>query len=217
MPRAAIRFAVLLLPLLGLAACTSFLPSAGDLPPRLALDADVESPTIDPALPLSLVIADPDTEAAFNTFNVAVRTAPFQFEFLEGAEWTDRAPVLLRLFVERRFENSGAFRAVGDRTNLPTATYELQTDIRAFHLDWTVAPEIAKVSIGARLVDARGNTIATRIFSAEAAPAGDSQLARITALNAAARSAVDALLNWTVEALRDLPVAGAKGGAAPPR
>lgn len=176
--------------------CTSILPNAGDLSPRLALDPG--APVDEPMTPLatSLVVSDPAAEAVYNTFNVAVATAPFQFEYLENAEWTDRVPVMFRIFMERRFENVEAFQAVGDRTNLPLAAYDLKTDIRAFHLDRTSEPAAAEVAFGARLVDRRGQTLGTRVFRQRVNVSGPGRVAAVEALNQAAVTAVDDTILW---------------------
>ena len=183
--------ACLLLP-----ACVSVLPESGDLAPRLTLDAGEPSAASAAPLGASLAIADPRSEAAFNTANVAVQTSPLQFEYLAGAEWTDRAPLLFGLFLERSFENTGRYTAVGDRVALPVADFTLQTDIRALHLDQTAGRSRAIVAFGARLTDRRGGTLGNRIFRAEVPLDGRDNDAAVRALNEAARQATSEVIGW---------------------
>ena len=182
--------------LLALPACVSLLPESGDLSPRLTLDAGEPAAAVGAPLGASLAIADPRSEAAFNTANVAVQTNPLQYEYLAGAEWTDRAPLLFGLFLERSFENTSRYTAVGDRVALPVADFTLQTDIRALHLDQTGETARAVVAFGARLTNRRGETLGTRIFRAEAPLDARNNDAAVRALNDAARQATDAAIAW---------------------
>ena len=182
--------------LLTLPACVSLLPESGDLAPRLTLDAGEPRAVTAPPLAASLAIADPRSEAAFKTANVAVQTNPLQYEYLAGAEWTDRAPLLFGLFLERTFENTSRYAAVGDRVALPVADFTLQTDIRALHLDQTEGRSHAVIAFGARLTNRRGDTLGTRIFRAEAPLDGRNNDAAVRALNEAAREAAGAVVSW---------------------
>lgn len=179
--------------------CISLLPSSRDLAPRLALDAGTPMQTAPagPTISASLAIMDPDAAAVYNTFNVAVATAPFQYEYIANAEWTDRVPVLVRRFLEQRFENEQLFAAVGDRTDFVASDYELYTDIRAFHVDRQRGGNgIAKIAYGARLTDRRGQTLGTRVFAAEVAVSGREREDIVQALNEAATTAADEVVAW---------------------
>ena len=187
-------------PLLGagaltLGACVSLLPDAADLEARIGLDATYEAPARAEPLGVTLSIADPRAEDVFDTAAVAVKTGPLQYEYLGSAEWTDRAPILLELFLERRLGATGAFTAVGDRIGLPIADYTLHTDVLAMNTDRTDG-NTAKVAYGARLTDTRGRTVATRTFAASVPVAGQGGGAVALALNEAAARAVDETLAW---------------------
>ena len=196
------RQITVLLAVMSLGGCVSLFPDSGDQPPRIRLDADAPVTTAEEFLPVSLVIDDPSAEAVYNTFNVAVATSPYQFEYLDGAEWADRVPVLFRIYLERRFENSGYFRAVGDRTELPIgAGYVLHTDIRAFHLDQSRWRERALVSFGARIADSRGRTLATDIFAADSETELDGRRSYDRALNRSAQIASERVILWAVEVI----------------
>ena len=190
---------------LTLAACVSVLPQAEDLEARLGLDAGFGAPVAAEPLGVTLSIADPRAEDVFDTANVAVKTGPLQYEYLAGAEWTDRAPILLELFLERRLGATGAFTAVGDRVALPVADYTLHTDVRALNLDRTDG-SLATVAYGARLTNRRNETVGTRVFRAQVPVAGNGNGAAAQALNAAAAEVADATYAWMlplIEADRD--------------
>ena len=185
---------------MALTGCISLLPSSGELPPRLALNAGAPSQaTSVPVQDGYLVLVDPDAAAVLNTFSVAIATGPYQYEYLADAEWTDRVPILLRRFLEQRFENDGVFAAVGDRTEFPLGGHALYTDIRAFHLDRTGGDTVARVAYGARLMNEKGKVLGTRVFSGSAAPNGSSREEAARALNDAARQASDETVAWVRE------------------
>ena len=208
-PLSLLLFCLALLP-----GCVSLLPESGDLAPRLTLDAgEAGAPTGAP-LGATLAIADPRSEAAFNTANVAVQRNPLQFEYLAGAEWTDRAPLLFGLFLERAFENEGRYAAVGDRVALPVADFTLLTDIRALHLDQTPDRNHALVAYGSRLIDRRGTTLGSRIFRAEVPLDARNNAAAVRAFNDAARSAAAETIAWAEPLVAQGVAAREEGEAA---
>lgn len=192
-----LKKSLILLPALILGGCVSLLPDSGEQPPRLRLDPDAAITRAAAPLDTGLVIADPSAEAVYNTFNLAVATGPYKFEYIEAAEWADRVPVLFRIYLERRFENARIATAVGDRTEMSlTSAYTLYTDIRAFHVDRTSGTEVARVSFGARLTGPRGRTLGSQVFIREV-PTGSSSVERYAAaLNEAAAQTTDEAVSW---------------------
>lgn len=181
---------------LGLSGCISLLPDNGGPSPRIGLDPGAPAASGPARHDVALMIGDPAAAAALNSFSVAVVTAPLEYQYLADAEWTDRVPVLVRRFTERRFSNSGRFQAVGDRTTILRPDYTLQTDIRAFYLDQKSGQNAAVVTLGARLVDGRGRVVATSLFTHEREASGTSRQARAAAFNEAARAVVDEMIDW---------------------
>lgn len=188
--------------LVGLSGCVSLLPNSGGPSPRISLDAgSVAGATTPSRHDLTLVVNDPSTAAAFNTFSVAVATAPLEYQYLADAEWTDRVPVLVRRFMEQRFEVANVFAAVGDRTAIARPDYTLQTDIRSFHLDRQGSQPVATVALAARLVDRRGRVIASQIFSAQENAPSTARSGRASAFNIAARAVADDIIDWADQAV----------------
>lgn len=178
-----------------LTACVSLLPKGEDLEARLGLDPGWGAEVSAAPLGVTLSVADPRAEDVFDTPNVAVLTGPLQYEYLSGAEWTDRAPILLGLFLERRLGGTDAFTAVGDRVALPVADYTLHTDIRALNLDVT-SGRSANVAFGARLTNRRNETLGTRVFRANTPVDGNANGAAAGALNEAAAQLTDQTFDW---------------------
>lgn len=185
-------------PLLALGACVSVLPDSGRQPPRFRLDPDRAMSVAVTPVDTSLIISDPTAEAVYNTFNVAIATGPYKYEYVDGAEWADRVPVLFRIYLERRFENADIVAAVGDRTEMPVSrSYVLYSDIRAFNIDRTGAGEVARVSFGARLTNPRGHTLASSVFTQEIPTGGRGAEFYADALNEAAAMTTEEAVRWT--------------------
>lgn len=199
----------------GLSGCVSLLPDSGELPPRLRLEASAPIDSVAAPVDVALVINDPSAERVFNTFNVALVTGPYKSEYVDGAEWADRVPVMFRLYLERRFENARAVTAVGDQTELAVnSDYVLYTDIRAFHIDRSSGAERARVAYGARLADSRGNTLASKVFSRDAETGGQTPDAYAAAINRAAEDATAETVTWAVGILRNAEARKAEPSAS---
>lgn len=186
---------------LGTGGCTSNLIGGGDPSPRYTITpAAFEVPSA-AVMDVRLVIADPEAEAVLRTPKIAYSAQPLRYEYLAGAEWTDRLPRLFGIFLERSFENSGAFRAVGTRSELPLGDYTLHTDIRSFHLEQTGSGQNARVIYFARLTDGRNRTIDSRLFETVEPAGQDTILADIEAFNRAADRLGEETVTWVIDAI----------------
>lgn len=110
-------------------------------------------------------MAEPAALQTLEGERILVRDASGSVSFLPGAQWADRLPRLVQTRLIQTFENATRIRAVSRPGEGVTATYQLNTDIRAFQLD-TERGE-AFVEISAKVVPASGGGIANaRVFSA---------------------------------------------------
>ncbi|WP_299153537.1 ABC-type transport auxiliary lipoprotein family protein [uncultured Tateyamaria sp.] len=91
--------------------------------------------TFDPGLPnlkYQIVVDTPTATAAVNTDQIAVQPTPLQVQYLPGARWVDRAPLIVQALLIESFENTGKVPAVGSSTIGLRADYLIVTDIREF-------------------------------------------------------------------------------------
>ncbi|MEO1150535.1 MAG: ABC-type transport auxiliary lipoprotein family protein [Pseudomonadota bacterium] len=181
-----------------LSACVSVLPETAAPAPRYAISAGTAPSAPIAPVSWSLVVADPTTSQLFNTVKVPVTTAENRFEFLVGAEWADRVPVLFHRALVRTFENTGAVTNVGDFTTVPIGDYTLRTDIRAFHGDLTGTPT-ASVDIFTRLVDGNGRILKTRMFTARETALGAAPDQLMPAFDRALDRLLGEITVWTFE------------------
>ena len=113
-------------------------------------------------LAISLVISEPTAPRAFDTERMIVREADGAVSYVEGAQWSDRAPALLQTRLIRSIEAKGYSVAregsgvLGDR--------QLASEISSFNLV-PGSPTYAEVSLTLRLIDTReGKLLASRSF-----------------------------------------------------
>lgn len=191
-----------ILPLALVGGCISLVPPANKLPPRYTLDVlDVE-PSGE-KLPVTLAVADARAEGALNTSRIAVLTAPNELRYLPDAEWSDRAPRIFSLLLERSFEERGRLLAVSDRVALPVADYVIYADMQAFNIDRNVEPYIADVEFRVRLETRRGRVLGASGFSAERTVSSREITANASAISEAAAQATSEAADWALELIAE--------------
>lgn len=192
------RTFILMLTAVCLSGCISLVSPANKLPPRYTLTA-LDVPANGTDYPVTLAIADARAEGALNTSRIAVRTAPNELRYLPEGEWSDRAPLLFSLLLERSFEKRDQLLAVSDRVSLPIANYTMYTDISSMHLDRTGGQPEAVVTFRLRLEAARGRVVGTSAFSARRPVAVDDTRNAAQAINDAAASATREAASWAMD------------------
>lgn len=192
------RTALILLATASLTGCISLISPATKLPPRYTLTADdvaIEGQKI----PVTLAIADARVEGALNTSKIAVRTAPNELRYLSDGDWSDRAPLLFSLLLERSFEARSQLLAVSDRVALPIADYTVFADISEMNLDRTGPEPLGKVGFRIRIQAGGGRVLGSEGFEATRVVLGDSTRDAATAINEAAAQATREASAWAME------------------
>jgi len=180
-----------------LSGCISLIAPATKLPPRYTLSAIDLEPQGE-KYPVTLAVSDARAEAALNSSRIAVKTAPNELRYLQDADWSDRAPRVFSVLMERSFEETGQLLAVSDRVALPLADYVFYTDIAEMNLDRTTSSDRAVISFRARVEDNRGMVLGARRFDAERTVDGRPVSSTAAALNDAAAQATADAAAWAV-------------------
>jgi ABC-type uncharacterized transport system auxiliary subunit len=149
-------------------------------------------------LPVTLAVSDARSEASLNTSRIAVKTAPNEIRYLKGGEWSDRAPRIFSLLIERSFEAEGRLLAVSDRVALPVADYIFFADIEDLNVVRNDRDDVAFVTFRARLEDRRGRVLEARSFEAQHPVSDHSTQAAAMALNVAAGEAAAEAADWAL-------------------
>ena len=85
-----------------------------------------------PRIRQQIVVDEPTATAAVNNDRIAVQPTPLQVQYLPGARWVDRAPVLVQTLLIESYENTGKVGAVGSSSVGLRADYIIVTDVREF-------------------------------------------------------------------------------------
>lgn len=183
-----------------LGGCVSVLPEAAPAAPRYLIEpvAYQEAPATQP-VQWSLIVEDPVASRVYDTTKMALVREPGRVEFYANGEWADRAPRLVQTALIRSYENSGRIMSVGDRISLPGGNYALQTDIRAMHADYSEGSPAAKLSIFARVANARGHVVAARLFEQRIAAESESVPSIAAAFDKAVTNALGEIVDWSIE------------------
>ncbi len=145
----------------------------------------------------SLIIENPGASRAYDTTKIAVSPTNGRIEYFGGGEWASRAPVVVQMAMIQAFEDSGRILAVGNRADIGLSDYALQTDIRRLDLDVAGGKRSARVDVYVRLTNGRSKVFAARSFKAVAPARSDSGDDVAAAFDAALKTVVVDVANWT--------------------
>jgi cholesterol transport system auxiliary component len=138
-----------------LSACASGPPATYDL---------LSPPALGALKPLShgLIVSEPTAPRVFDTDRVIVRGADGAVSFVEGAQWSDRAPALLQTRIIRAIEKKG-YSVAREGTGV-VGDIQLSSEIVSFNLV-PGSPTQVEVALVMRLIDTReGKLVASRSF-----------------------------------------------------
>lgn len=183
---------------LALGGCVSLVPPASKLPPRYTL-SPADAPVGGPSYDATLAIADARAEGALNTSRIAVLTAPNELRYLRDGEWSDRAPLVFSLLLERSFEAREQLLAVSDRVALPIADYTAYADISAMHVDRSGEVPVATVRFRLRIEAGRSRVLGARSFAATRPVDDATTRAAAQAINVAAAETTREAAAWAMD------------------
>lgn len=170
--------------------------------------------TFDPSLPKiehQIVVVEPLATAAIATDRIMVHPTPLRVQFLPGARWVDRAPVIVQTLLVESYENSGRVPAVGRSEVGLRADYVIVTDMREFQVeveggDGEDGAETFQVHVrlNLKLVETRLDRIIASQSFAEVEPAASSDtVAIVLAFDEALGDAMRDAVEWSIRSIRD--------------
>ena len=156
----------------------------------------------DPAWPTvhwQLAVATTAGSQTLDSSRIAVRPTPNELQTYKGALWADDAPELLESAVVEAFEDSGRVGSViryggGSRGG----DVGLLMEVRAFESVYAGATPEAVIEVQARLMDVRGDGVATKRFR-HAAPVSGVEVPQVVDAFGSAMSAISKdIVGWTL-------------------
>lgn len=144
-----------------------------------------------------ILIAQPSALKALDSQNIVIKTGSRSIEYLKGAQWADRLPLIVQARLAETFQRSGSFAGVGKPGEGLAIDYQVITEIRAFGVR-ADGGGVAEVDLFVRLLnDRNGEVRAAKEFSASAPVSGRGNKAFVDALDRAFGEAASEIVNWT--------------------
>lgn len=148
-----------------------------------------------------ILIAEPSALKAFDGQNIVIKPADGSIQYLKGAQWADRLPLLVQARLAETFQSSGRFAGVGRPGEGLAIDYQVIAEIRSFEVRVT-GGERAVVELYVRLLNDRtGEVRAAQLFEASAPVSGTGNRAYVKALDAAFGAAAAQIAGWAGDAI----------------
>lgn len=143
-----------------------------------------------------LLIAEPGALKALDGQNIVIRSGPGAIQYLKGAQWADRLPLVVQTKLAQAFQASGGFTGVGTPGEGLAIDYQVVAEIRTFEVRVDGARQ-AVVEIFVRLLNDRDGVVrASRNFRATSGLSGSGNDAYVRALDAAFGEAGAEIVRW---------------------
>ncbi|CDX11997.1 conserved exported hypothetical protein [Mesorhizobium sp. ORS 3324] len=144
-----------------------------------------------------ILIAQPSALKALDSQNIVIRPSDQSIQFLKGAQWADRLPVIVQARLAETFQRSGSFAGVGKPGEGLAIDYQIIVEVRSFEVRVN-GGEHADVDLFVRILnDRNGEVRASKNFTATAPVSGHGNAAYVGALDAAFGDAAKDIVRWT--------------------
>jgi cholesterol transport system auxiliary component len=192
------------------AACLAPLAGCGSSSPQMYRlnPADLD-PAESPSRRGSLAIGMPAAPENLDSDRIALTRGTTQFEYFADSTWTDRVPALLQTSLVEAFETDGRVADVWTDPNPMSASYLLETVIRAFTARYdtaATAPPVVEVSLDLRLLRLSGHeTVGRTLIAEHDAAARNDVRSVVEAFDVATGKVLNRCVAWTVKQMHDRP------------
>ena len=180
---------------LALASCAA-LPGGGPAP----LDTfELSAPSVDAHghSRRQILIAQPSALKALDSQNIVIKPSDRSIQYLKGAQWADRLPLIVQARLAETFQRSGSFAGVGKPGEGLAIDYQVIVEIRSFEVR-VDGGDRAEVDLFVRILNDRdGEVRASKSFIASAPVSGSGNPAYVSALDGAFGDAARQIVRWT--------------------
>jgi cholesterol transport system auxiliary component len=144
-----------------------------------------------------ILIAQPSALKALDSQNIVIKPSERSIEFLKGAQWADRLPLVVQARLAETFQRSGSFAGVGKPGEGLAIDYQVIVEIRSFEVR-VDGGEHAEIELFVRILNDRdGQVRASKSFTATAPVSGGGNQAYVGALDSAFGDAARQIVRWT--------------------
>lgn len=144
-----------------------------------------------------ILIAQPSALKALDSQNIVIRPSDQSIQFLKGAQWADRLPLIVQARLAETFQRSGSFAGVGKPGEGLAIDYQVIVEVRSFEVRVN-GGEHAEVDLFVRILnDRNGEVRASKGFTASVPVSGHGNAAYVSALDGAFGRAAKDIVRWT--------------------
>jgi cholesterol transport system auxiliary component len=145
-------------------------------PPPLIYRVDTPALAVGAALPVDLKVVVSGTAPGLDGTGIAGRWPGQRLDYLAGARWADRLPVLVQSALAEAFQDSGRLRSVQGDLGRFRASHTLVVEVRRFEADYTAggAP-VAQVSLAVTLGRASDRHVLAAFTASASEPAAENR------------------------------------------
>lgn len=154
-----------------------------------------------------LTVVEPTALAVLDSDRIQSLSPAGAYAAFNDAQWGDLLPKLVQTSVARSLEDAGFAASISRPLDTLAGDLQLAIDVRKFHLAQNLMGE---VEFGAKLIDAKGRIIASRVMRDAAAAESATGPAAASALTRAFAGVVAQLAAWTAQTASELNLP--KGG-----
>ena len=149
--------------------------------------------------PWSLRITRPASAGHLAGRRIAVLPPDGRLSVYQGASWNDPAPLLVRNRLLDVFQADARLSALSSDDRILQADFEIDSDLRAFQVEYRSGTSYAVLRLDARLVRTdTGRIVASRRFDLQQPLAGTSVAQAVQALGQTSDALALALRGWAV-------------------
>jgi cholesterol transport system auxiliary component len=150
--------------------------------------------------PASLLVLAPDTDAAYDTTQMAYALEAYQVAYFSQHEWSDTPAQMIQPLIAQALQQTGHFSAIHSPPYMGRYTYALRTRIVELKQDFTAEPAAVQLSMRFELNRwGSGQAIASREITLRQPMGEKAPHAGVVAANTAMESALRQLAQFVVE------------------
>lgn len=153
-------------------------------------------------LPLSLRINKPNASGYLASNRMLVVNEHNQLSLYKGVQWNEATPLLVRNHLLDSFRQANVLNFVSNDDKRLMANIELDSDLRAFHIEYQQQTAITVVTLVVRLLDANTKKIlATQTFN-QRLSAPSTELNQVVMIfNQAQNQLAQSVMDWSYRIL----------------
>jgi cholesterol transport system auxiliary component len=153
--------------------------------------------------PVTLLVTTTESNAIYNTSQMAYSLSPHQVTYFAKSRWADIPSRMLQQSIIQTLQNTHFFAAVVSSSAVGNYNYILNTQLLELTQDFTQKPSVVRMSVRAEITRASNNQIiAVKQFNAVETAPQDTPCGGVVAANRATADILQQLSSFTLRKIR---------------